>query len=61
MAREIDERIAAGWKHFGQYSSSLKDQKIPMCLKKEIMNTVILATIDDIRSRDLVTNQTFKE
>uniref|UniRef100_A0A3P8SJP4 Reverse transcriptase domain-containing protein n=1 Tax=Amphiprion percula TaxID=161767 RepID=A0A3P8SJP4_AMPPE len=40
MAREIDERITAGWKRFGQYSSFLKDQKIPMCMKKKIMDTV---------------------
>ena len=42
MAREIDERITAGWKRFGQYSTFLKDQKMPICLKRKIMNTVIL-------------------
>ena len=45
MAREIDERITAGWKCFGQYSAFLKDQKIPMCLKKKIMNTVIIPSM----------------
>ena len=42
MTREIDERITAGWKRFGQYSNFLKDHKMPMCLKKKIMDTVIL-------------------
>ena len=41
MTREIDERITAGWKRFGQYNTFLKDQKMPICLKRKIMNTVI--------------------
>ena len=45
MVREIDERIKAGWKRFGQYSSFLKDQKIPVCLKKKIMDTVVLPSM----------------
>ena len=42
MASEIDDRITAGWKRFGQYSTFLKDQKMPICLKKKIMDSVIL-------------------
>ena len=45
MAREIDGRITAGWKRFGQYSSFLKDKKIPMCMKKKIIDTVILPSM----------------
>ena len=45
MAREIDERITAGWKPFCQYSSFLKDQKIPIRLKRKIMDTVILPSM----------------
>uniref|UniRef100_A0A3P9I9K1 ribonuclease H n=1 Tax=Oryzias latipes TaxID=8090 RepID=A0A3P9I9K1_ORYLA len=42
MPKEIDERVTSGWKRFGQYSTFLRDQKMPMCLKRKIMNTVIL-------------------
>ena len=42
MAKEIDERVTSAWKRFGQYSTFLRDQRIPMCLKRKIMNTVIL-------------------
>ena len=45
IAKEIDQRITAGWRRFGQYSTFLKDQKIPMCLKRKIMNIVILPTM----------------
>ena len=45
MAREINERITAGWKRFGQYSSFSKDRKMPLCLKKKIMDTVILPSM----------------
>ena len=45
MAREIDGRITAGWKRFGQYSSFLKDKKIPMCMKEKIIDTVILPSM----------------
>ena len=42
MTKEIDQRIAADWRIFGQYGFFLKEQKMPMCLKRKIMNTVIL-------------------
>ncbi|XP_046856047.1 uncharacterized protein LOC124449140 [Xenia sp. Carnegie-2017] len=42
MAREIDERITSAWKRFGQYSMFMRDQRMPMCLKRKIMDTVIL-------------------
>ena len=42
MSTEINQRIAAGWRRFGQYSHFLKDKHIPNCLKKKIMDTVIL-------------------
>lgn len=45
VAREIDKSITAGWKRFGQYSSFLKNQKIPMYAW----------------SRDMVANKTSKE
>ena len=40
MAREIDGRRKAGWKRFVQYSSFLKDKKIPMCMKKKIISQI---------------------
>uniref|UniRef100_A0A3P9MPT2 ribonuclease H n=1 Tax=Oryzias latipes TaxID=8090 RepID=A0A3P9MPT2_ORYLA len=39
MAKEIDERVTSAWKRFGQYSTFLRDQKMPVCLKRKIMNT----------------------
>ena len=42
MAKEIDHRITSGWRRFAQYSSFLKDPNMPMCLKKKVMDTVIL-------------------
>jgi hypothetical protein len=45
MAKEIDERITSAWKRFGQYSTFLRDQRMPMCLKRKIMNTVILPSM----------------
>ena len=42
MAKEIDQQITSGWRRFGQYNTFLRDKKMPMCLKKKIMNTVIL-------------------
>uniref|UniRef100_A0A3B3I440 ribonuclease H n=1 Tax=Oryzias latipes TaxID=8090 RepID=A0A3B3I440_ORYLA len=45
MAKEIDERVTSAWKRFGQYSTFLRDQKMPMCLKMKIMNTVILPSM----------------
>ncbi|MEE4247402.1 MAG: reverse transcriptase domain-containing protein [Kangiellaceae bacterium] len=42
MAKEINQRITSGWRRFGQYSTFLKDQKMPICLKKKIMDSVIL-------------------
>uniref|UniRef100_A0A3P9HMW9 ribonuclease H n=1 Tax=Oryzias latipes TaxID=8090 RepID=A0A3P9HMW9_ORYLA len=32
MEKEIDERVTSAWKRFGQYSTFLRDQKMPMFL-----------------------------
>eukprot|EP00795_Rhopilema_esculentum_P010854 gene10854-19671_t len=45
MGKEIDERVTSAWKRFGQYSTFLRDQRMPMCLKRKIMNTVILPSM----------------
>ena len=42
MDKEIDQRITSGWKRFGQYSTFLKDKRMPICLKKKIMDIFIL-------------------
>ena len=42
ISKEIAQRITSGWKRFGDYSQFLKDRKIPICLKRKIMDTVIL-------------------
>eukprot|EP00794_Sanderia_malayensis_P006797 gene6797-7563_t len=45
MAKEVDERITSAWKRFGQYSTFMRDQRMPLCLKRKIMNTVILPSM----------------
>ena len=42
MTKEIDQRITSGWRRFGQLSTFLKDEKMPICLKRKIADTVIL-------------------
>ena len=41
-SKEISQRITSGWRRFGEYSHFLKERKIPSCLKKKIMDAVIL-------------------
>jgi len=45
MSTEINQRIAAGWRRFGQYSHFLKEKNIPHSLKRKIMDTVILPSL----------------
>ena len=42
LVKTIAQRITPGWRRFGEYSHFLKDSKIPICLKRTIMDTVIL-------------------
>ena len=42
ISKEIGRRITPGWRRFGEYSYFMKDGKIPVCLKRKIMDTVIL-------------------
>ena len=42
IATDIDQKITAGWRRFGQCNTFLKDQKMPTCLKRKITNTAIL-------------------
>ena len=42
MDKEIDQRIMSGRRRFGEYSPFLKDRKIPICLKRKLMDMVIL-------------------
>ena len=42
ISKEIARRIASGCRRFGEYSHFLKDRKTPICLKRTIMDTVIL-------------------
>ena len=42
IANEISGRIGQGWATFCQYSHLLNGKKTPMCLKRKIMNRVIL-------------------
>ena len=42
ISKEIAQRITSGWRRFVEYSHFLKDRKIPICLKRTIMDTVIL-------------------
>ena len=45
MRAEVDRRMATGWQRFGQHSNFVNDSKIPICLKRKIMNTVILPAL----------------
>ena len=42
ISKDIGQRITSGWRRFGKHSHFLKDRKIPICLKRKIMDTVIL-------------------
>ena len=42
MSRSTNE---LGWRIFGQYSDFLGDKKTPVCLKRTILNSVILPTL----------------
>jgi hypothetical protein len=60
MVREVDERITAGWKRFRQYNTFLKKTKMPMYLKRKLMDSVIINSSHDIWSRNLVSHKTAK-
>jgi len=42
---EINQRVNAAWRRFGQYSLFLKERNIPASLKRKITDTVILPTL----------------
>ena len=42
ISKEIAQRLTSWCRRFGEYSHLLKDRKIPICLKRTIMDTVIL-------------------
>ena len=42
ISKEIAHRMRSRWRRFGEYSHFLKDKEIPICLKRTIMDTVIL-------------------
>ena len=42
IGAEVDKRIKIGWQKFGQYSNFMKDKKMPICLKRKVLNTVII-------------------
>ena len=42
ISKEIARRITSRGRRFGEYSHFLKDRKIPICLKRKIMDMVIL-------------------
>ena len=45
ISAEINQRVTAGWRRFGQYSQFLKEKNIPISLKRKIMDTVILPAL----------------
>ena len=45
ISKEIAQRITSEWRRFGEYSYFLEDRKIPICLKRTIMDTVILPSM----------------
>ena len=42
MSVEIDKRMPTGWERFSQCNTFLKDKKIPICLRRQTMDTIIL-------------------
>ena len=40
--KKIAQTVTSGWRRFGKHSHFLKDRKIPICLKRKIMDAVIL-------------------
>ena len=59
ISKEIGQRITSGWRRFGKYSHFLKDRKIPICLKRKIMDTVILPAMTyDLWCRDMGSSKT---
>ena len=42
ISKEIAQRITSGWRRFGEYSRYLKDRNISICLKRTIMDIVVL-------------------
>ena len=60
ISKEIAQRITSGRRRFGEYSHFLKDRKIPICLKRTIMDTVILPAMT-YWSRDMGSNKTSGE
>ena len=42
---EIKRRITLGWQAFGRASSTFKNQKIPLVLKRRVYNQCILPTV----------------
>ena len=47
ISDEIAQRLASGCRIFEEYSQLLKDRKIPICLKRNIIHTVNLAAMAD--------------
>ena len=41
QSKEIARRIGQGWASFGRYNIILRDTKIPVCLKRKIMDNII--------------------
>ena len=42
IRKEIAQRITSEWRRFGEYNHFWKDRKIAICLKRTIVDTVIL-------------------
>ena len=42
ISKEIVQIIQSGWRRFGEYSHILKGREIPICLKRKIIDTVML-------------------
>ena len=59
ISKEIGGRITSGWRRFGEYGHFLKDRKIPICLKRKIMDTDILPATT--YGADVGSNKTARE
>ena len=45
LSKETGQRMTSGWRRFWEYNHFWRDRKIPICLNRKILDTVILPAI----------------
>jgi len=49
MAKEINQRVTSGWRRFVQYSTFLKEKKIPMCQGDQPKSNIRLEKVRSVQ------------